>query len=70
MNLEEKFALNQQFPIRLSMLRHSINLNLDYAKKQLKKNQINSVKLAITLAQEDLDDLEYSRQRINMENRN
>lgn len=61
MNLEEKYQLNQRFPIRLSMLKHSIRLNLDYAKKQLKKNRFKSVKLAIKLAEEDIDDLQFTR---------
>lgn len=61
MNLEEKYKLNKQFPIRISMLKHSIKLNLDYAKNQLQTDarKTRSIGLSLKLANEDLEDIQY-----------
>ena len=65
MNPEEKFALNIRFPIRLSMLMHSVKLNLAYAKEQLKKNgRIQSVRVVLKIAEEDIEDLEYYQKHV------
>ena len=59
MKLEDKFKLNLQFPVRLSLVKHSIHLNLEYAKQLLEKNEFKSVRLLLRLAREDIEDLEY-----------
>lgn len=62
MSLQEMYELNKRFPIRLCLLKNSIKLNLDYAKKQLylDARKTKSINLALRLANGDLDDLEYS----------
>lgn len=61
MNLDEKFALNERFPIRLSMLKFSIKKNLEYTKNLLKKDgrKTRQAKIVLGIVEEDLEDLSY-----------
>lgn len=65
MSLEERYQLNKKYPIRLSMLVHSIKTNLETAKNQLKADarKTRCVVLMLKLAGSDLSDLEYSIQK-------